>query len=116
MALGLHAAKDLCDASIGRDDERRSEDAHVLAPEQRLLSPDPVALGDGVIRVGNERERQIVLLLELLVRLDRIGADAEDGRIESLELREGVAKLARLYSSTRRVVFRIEVQDHRSAA
>jgi hypothetical protein len=64
-----------------------------------------------VIFVGDERERQVVLLLELGVRLRRVGADAEYDRVESLEPREGVPEGTRFDRSARGVVFRIEEED-----
>jgi hypothetical protein len=63
-----------------------------------------------VIGVGDEREWEIVSLLELLMRFHGVGADTDDFCIDSLEPREGVAELARLEGSARGGVLRIEVQ------
>ena len=49
--------------------------------------------------------------LELLVRLHGIGTYTDDGRIEPLEPREGVAELARLERSPAGLILRVEVQD-----
>jgi hypothetical protein len=68
-----------------------------------------------VVRIGQKRERQVELLLELGLRRDGVGADSQDYRIESLEPREGVAKLARLDGSPRGVGLGIEVEDDRPA-
>ena len=51
---------------------------HVRPAVHRLLDPDAVRLGDGVVRVGEQREVQALLVVELLDRLDRVGRDAED--------------------------------------
>jgi hypothetical protein len=63
-----------------------------------------------VIFVGEQRERQIVLLLEVGLLLDRVRTVAKDYCIESLEPRNSVAERARFLGSTRRVGFRIEVE------
>ena len=42
-------------------------------PAKLLLAPDAVLLGDRVVRVGEQRERQLVLVLELHVRLLVVG-------------------------------------------
>ena len=49
--------------------------------------------------------------LELLVRLHGIGTYTDDGRIEPLEPREGVAELARLERSPAGLILRVEIQD-----
>src|SRR3954468_558148 len=67
VSLGLHTAKDAFDAALAVDHERRAEDTHVFAAEHRLLAPDAVRFGNFVIRVGQEREWQVELLLEFLM-------------------------------------------------
>ena len=52
-------------------------DAPVLLPEVRLLAPDAVLLGDGMVGVGEQRERKVVLVLELHVRAFVVGRDSE---------------------------------------
>jgi hypothetical protein len=65
-----------------------------------------------MVRVREERERQIELGLELRLGRDRIGADTENDCIESLEPREGVAKLARLDRSPRGIGLGVEIENH----
>jgi hypothetical protein len=55
----------LCHPSVLVDHERRALDAPVLLPAEALLFPDAVTLCDLVLGIGEERERQPVLLLEL---------------------------------------------------
>jgi hypothetical protein len=69
-----------------------------------------------VLGIGEQRVRKLVLSLELGVRVDRVGADAKDYGVDSLEPREGVAKAARLDRSARGVVLGIEEEDNRTAA
>src|SRR5215218_5170475 len=47
------------------DDERGTDDAHVLAAIVDLLAPDAVLLGDGVLGVREQREPEAVLVVEL---------------------------------------------------
>ena len=65
-----------------------------------------------MLAVSHQSEWQLVFLFEFLMRLDRVGAYTNDGCIESLEPREGVAKLARLDGSPARVVLWIEVEEN----
>jgi hypothetical protein len=69
-----------------------------------------------MLGIGQERVRELVLLLELSVGLDRVRADSEYYCVDSLEPREGVAKAARLDRSARGVVLWVEEQHDRSAA
>jgi hypothetical protein len=53
-------------------------DAHELAPVHRLLLPHTIGLEHAVFLVRGERDRKLVLGLELVLRRHRIGGDAED--------------------------------------
>src|SRR5581483_7969993 len=64
----LHVPHHLLDVAVAVDDERRAVDPHVRPPHVLLLAPDAVLVRDGVIRIGEEGERQLVLPAELLVR------------------------------------------------
>ena len=116
VALRVDLLEHVRDASVGADQERRAHDAHVRLAVVHLLLPHAVLLGHRVVGVGEQRERELELLLELRLRRDGVGADAEDHCIESLEPREGVAKLARLDGSPRGVGLGIEVQHDGLAA
>ena len=87
-----------------------------MLPHVVLLDPDAVLLGGLVVGVGEERERQVVLLLELDMGLLVVGADAEDDRARALELPPGVANPAGLGRAAGRVVPGIEVENDRLAA
>ena len=100
---------------MGIDDERRACDAPIEASPEEQPRPHAIALGDGVIGVGEQRIGQLILLLEIAVFPRRIGADAENDRVESLEPRERVANGARFSGSAGSVVLRVEVQNHRAA-
>ena len=81
------------------------------------------ALGDtntvllrDVAVVGEQREVELVLGSELLVRVERIERNTDDRCLELVEIRDPVAKGFRLGNSTRGFVFGVEVQNHRLAA
>ena len=50
------------------------------------------------------------------VGLDRIAGDADYLGVQSLELRHGSRKVARLHRTGRRVVLRVEIKHHSAAA
>src|SRR5262249_40398621 len=66
--------------------------------------------------IGQEREVQLVLALELAVRRERVAAHAEHHDALLLERGLVVAEGARLARAARRVVLRVEVQHHGLAA
>ena len=65
---GLDVVQHLLHGPVLCDHERRARDAHVGAALVLLLGPDAVLVGDVVTLVGEQRERQLELLLELDVR------------------------------------------------
>ena len=67
------------DLALLVDDEVAANDTHIRLAVVRPLAPRAVGLGDRVILIHQQRERQIELGLELLVRRDAIGADGQIG-------------------------------------
>src|SRR5579872_5290213 len=115
MALGLHLVPNMCDDTSRVDDERRTLDPEEGATIERFLLPDTVGVRDLAIDVGQQREGQRILLLELRVRGDAVRTHANDRRIDTLEARERIAELTRLSRAARRVILRIEIQHDRAA-
>src|SRR5207244_12229505 len=72
VAVRVHAPHDLRDVAVGVDHERRS-----LIGALALL-PDAVGLAELVLGIGEEREGQRILRIELLVWGRRVGSDRED--------------------------------------
>src|SRR5262249_52779817 len=64
------------------------------------------------VRIAEQRKAEAVLVAELAVRCDRVLADAEHHRAELLELGQRRIEVVGLDGTARRVVARIEVQDH----
>jgi hypothetical protein len=69
-----------------------------------------------VVVVREQRERQLVLLFELHVRLLVVGRHAQHDRTLALEFAVDVADPARLGGTAGGVVLRVEVEDDLLAA
>src|SRR5882724_5447528 len=69
-------------------------DAHIFAAVHALLNPHAVFLAHVPAGVGGENEWQPVLLLELVVRCDRVLRYADDHRTRPAIIREGIAEAA----------------------
>src|SRR5579872_7155886 len=110
MSVHLHVVPTSGHLALRVDEVRRANDAHERPSVHRLLLPDPVLLGGGVILVGEQRKGEVVLLSEgSLARLVQ-DADAEDRRLAGLKLWQVVAEGAGLFGATGSVVLRIEIQ------
>ena len=76
----------------------------------------PNAFAQTRIRVGDEREGELLLLGELLVRLPIVAGDAEDLHALLRVPSPRVAERARFGGAARGAVLRVEVDDERVAA
>ena len=112
---GFTSPQHLGDVAVGVDHEGGALEPMYVLPESSSR-PDAVVLGDVVVGVGEQRERQLVLLLELDVRALVVRADAEHDRAGALELAPRVADPAGLGCAAGRVVLGIEVEDDRLPA
>src|SRR6266576_1116157 len=109
--LRAHLVEDARELALLVHDECRANDAHELPPVERLLTPHAPRLRDLVVGVGEQRELQPVLVGELQLLLDRVGADADHGGLQLLQLWERVLQVARLLRAPRGVGLRVEVHD-----
>src|SRR5205823_541022 len=104
-------APSAADGPLLVDQERAALDAYILASVHAFLDPDAVFLADVRARIGRKNERELVLLLELVVRCDRILRDPDHHRPRPAVIRESVAKSARFRSAARGVVLRVKIED-----
>ena len=74
-----------------------------------------VGHGHLLVHVGEQRDRERVLGLEAFMRGEILRGDADDGRIERLEVLRAVAVGAELFRAHHRVVAGIE-QEHDALA
>src|SRR5215510_7609502 len=73
VPLDPHLAPLAAQRARGIDQEGAALDAHHLAAVHVLLLPDAELRGDRVVLVGPELEGELHLILELTVRLQRVG-------------------------------------------
>src|SRR5262249_40830338 len=98
------------------DHEVAADDPHILLAEHRFFLPHAVGFRNRVILIYQQRERQIELGFELLVRLDAIRADAQHHRVLLLDRQIVIPKAACLRGTSGGIILRIEVQHHALAA
>ena len=115
LGVDLLAREDLFDDAVLVDDEGRANGAHRLLSVHRLLTPSPHFFQEFLVHIGNQGERQSMLLLELLVRGGRVLAHANHLIASTLQLTIPVAQTASLSRTATRIVLRIEI-EHEFAA
>ena len=100
MAFGSDEGPEFFDFSGFADDEGTADDAHEGAAHELFFLPDSKFLNGFVGGVAEQRKIEFVLFLEPSKRFDGIGAHAEDGNAELIELPLCVTKLGRFDGST----------------
>ncbi len=97
-----------------------AEDTAVLSDEKGFpegsdppltLAPGPVNAVNGLARVGEKLEGEVVLRSEGVVRNEAVARDAEDLDVTRLQLLPAVAQAARFFSASGRVVLRVKVNE-----
>src|SRR5438067_7196326 len=112
----LDLVPDVAHDAVLVDQEGAAVDAHIFAAVHALLDPDAVFLAHLAVRVGGKDERQLVLLLEFVMRDDRVARHADHCGAGLAVIGEGVTKTASLRGAARGVVLGIKVQHQRLAA
>lgn len=62
------------------DEKRCAHGAIIFAAHEFLFTPDAIFFDDFFFLIGQQSERQVVLLHELIMAFDRVNADAEHGQ------------------------------------
>ena len=94
------------------DQERTSHDAHEFASHELPLLPRTVSFAGLVAGIAKQREIESIFGLEQGLCIDGVGAHAQDGDLEFVELFLCVAKLGRFDDSTGSVGFGEEEQQN----
>src|SRR6185437_2726478 len=115
VTVDLYLWPDVPDAALAVDQNRLADHAHEFAPIQRLLAPGPVGLEHGLVLVRGEGDRELVLGLELVLRRDRVGRDAQNVGSRAGEGRAQFAEVDRLAGAAGGVRLRIEIEDEIAA-
>jgi NAD(P)-dependent dehydrogenase (short-subunit alcohol dehydrogenase family) len=93
------------------DNEGCPFNAHILFPVHGLLFPHAIVLDDFLVGVRQKLKVQVELVLELLVRVDRIGTDSQYHSTLFLDRVDAVTEVAGLLGTPWRIVLWIEVQN-----
>src|SRR6201986_4574159 len=110
----LYFLQDINDSEVRSDYKGGSFSTEIFLPVHALLDPHPIVLNYHFIRIAQQRERQSMLLDELLMAGSAIDTHAEKLR-PRLNFAPSISKIARLPRASRRVILRIKVKNqHRS--
>jgi hypothetical protein len=100
VAFGSDEGPEFFDFSGFADHERTADDAHEGAAHELFFLPDAKFLNGPVSGIAEQREIEPVPFLEGSKGFHGIGAHAENGNVELVELPLCVTKLGRFNSST----------------
>ena len=116
MPLRLDLFENVLDLSVWTDEERGPGDAHHLLAVHVLLDQHTVSDGYLFLGIGQQGERQALLVGEFFLRRRGIRGDAKQHGACLLNLFICVAEPASFYRSTGRVRPGIEKKNHGFAA
>jgi hypothetical protein len=103
----------LLDCTVGSDQSRRANRPfRDFALSVFPRTPCAVQFHSFLLRVGEQNKREIEFTDELIVRVDTIRADTHNDGIGFCYCVDSVAEPARLFGSTRGIVFGIEPQNY----
>ena len=111
MAFGFDEGPDVFDFSGFADEEGAADDAIVGAAHELFFLPGAEFGDEFVSGIAEQGEIEILLGLEGGLGFDGIGAEAEDGDVQFVEVFFCVAKLGRFDGSTGGVGFRVEEEE-----
>jgi hypothetical protein len=105
VAFGSDGVPDFLDFAVGANQKTAANDSLEQAAHELLATPYTIRRDHLVRRVAKQREIELVLVAEVLQRLHRVGAGAEDGDAQLVELLFCVTKLGRFDCSTGSIRF-----------
>ena len=111
MAFGFDEGPDVFDFAGFADEEGTADDAIVGAAHELFFLPGAEFGDEFVSGIAEKGEIQILFLLEGGLGFDGVGAEAEDGDVELVEIFFCVAKLGRFDGSTGGVGFGVEKEE-----
>jgi hypothetical protein len=111
VTFGFDEGPDMFDFAGFADEEGAADDAHGGAAHELFFLPGAELGDEFVVGVAEQGEIQILLGLEGGLGFDGIGAEAEDGHVELVEVFFCVTKLGRFDGSTGGVGFGVEEEE-----
>lgn len=111
ICIGFYFFHDTGNISVFVYNKRCPYNAHADLSVELLFLPYPVSFGNGMFRVREKGEWQIVLFRKLFVRSSAISAYADYFRAFFTKLIIKVRKCARLSCTSGSVVFGIKIQN-----
>ena len=109
----FHLEIDPLEFSFLINEEGVAHHPHVFAPHELLQPIALVEAGDGTgLLIGEQGERELVLVDEFVVGCGSVFADAKNGDVVGLQLLPAIAKVAGLLGAAWSVVLGIEVQNN----
>src|ERR1700683_4106994 len=112
MTWYFHATPLLAQDALAVDDKRGAFDSPYFFAIHFLHFDDVEERAELFFRIGDQREGEFELGLEVLMRAQAVARHAEDLGAGFLELRIQVAELQTFGRAARRVVLWIEIQHH----
>ena len=112
MAFGSDEGPEFSDFASLADEKGTADDAHVGAAHELFLMPGAELLDGFVGGIAEQGEIETLLGFERGLGCDGIGAHAEDGHAELVELLLCVAKLGRFDGSTGGAGFGVEKKQN----
>jgi hypothetical protein len=116
MAFGFYGGPNGFNRSRLSDQERAPHDAQEFAPHEGFLLPGAEGLDGLVVGIAEQRKVQLLFAFKRSLGFHRIGAHAEDGDPEFIELPFCVTKLGRFDGSTGSIGFGIQKEQDALAA
>ena len=111
VAFDFHFREDAADDPLLVDDDRSAFNPHIGFPHEAFFFPDTVIADHFLFLVAEKRKREVELLSELLMGIDRIGAHAENHAAFFLKPCERIPEITGLLGASRGIVLRIKIKD-----
>jgi hypothetical protein len=116
VSFGACFVPHMLDFSFGTDPVGHAYDTEKRFSEETFHAARAIGFDDFEVRIGEQRKIQIVFGFEFRLRLNGVGAAAENHGVDLVEFFLGVTKLGRFIGSTGRTGLGKEIQNYVFAA
>src|SRR5205085_12505357 len=112
VLFNIHMVENLLNLSALINQKSFSCKPHILLAHELALSVNAISVRDLMIRIAQERKRQIILRGKLLVRLFRVQRNSQNFYVLPFKLLKTVSERASLFRTARRVILRIKIEHN----